>query len=258
MVDDPLIEAHLDRIAARLRFHGSYRDRIMAELRAHLEDAVDAGVAQGRTRAEATEVAIKELGDPTELASRFVPQEATLDRVGLGLFIAAVGLGILALRVVGDPPTLGGLIQGRLGAPVLLLTALAALAAVGVVIARFREQLGVPGSLGAAALATAGLAMVFGGFYGPLEAHADLHMVTSVWWLGFVALVGSGVALLAWTAWARGLVSAGPLLLGGAGLVFVFGSGLGITRLLDAAGLMLLAGAAVGAGIALRRERPLV
>lgn len=255
MVEDPLIEEHLERIGTRLRLHGAYRERVMAELRAHLEDAVDAGVAEGRTRAEATEAAIKELGDPTKLAGGFAPQEASRDRAGLGLLIAGAGLGICAVRFLGEPGLIGGFALGQASMPLLLL---AALAVVGVVIARFREQLGVPGTFGAAALATAAAAMLFGGgSYGSLDAYAGFSLLPGMWRLAVVALATTGIALLAWTAWARGLIAAGPLILGGTGLGFVLGSGLATTRELGTFGLLLLAGAAVGAGLTLRRDPPL-
>jgi hypothetical protein len=56
MANNPVIEEHLGRIAAGLRLRGRYRDRVMIELQAHLEDAVNAGVADGRSHAEATEL----------------------------------------------------------------------------------------------------------------------------------------------------------------------------------------------------------
>ena len=47
MAPDALIEERLVEIDAALGLRGRYRDRVIAEIRAHLLDAADAAVARG-------------------------------------------------------------------------------------------------------------------------------------------------------------------------------------------------------------------
>ncbi|MBU0639203.1 MAG: hypothetical protein KKB50_10095 [Planctomycetes bacterium] len=70
-MSDREFEAYLMLLSRCLRLSAAQRDEIRRELRAHLEEAVEAEQAGGATREQALLRALEDFGDAAELAARF-------------------------------------------------------------------------------------------------------------------------------------------------------------------------------------------
>lgn len=102
-----LVEPYLAEIAARLPGPASTRSCIVAELRSGLLDAMDVYRSTGLAPAEAAEAAIREFGDPGQIANEFLPEIAASQarRVAAVLLVTGplTGLLWLATAAVSHP-----------------------------------------------------------------------------------------------------------------------------------------------------------
>ena len=71
MLPEPDYESYLSLLTRFLRFSPSQRDEIRRELRAHMEEAIEAQLERGVPRDEAVRRALDDFGDAAELAARF-------------------------------------------------------------------------------------------------------------------------------------------------------------------------------------------
>ena len=71
MLSDPDYDAYLSLLTRFLRLSPSQRDEIRRELRAHMEEAIEAQLERGVPRDEAVRRALEDFGDAAELAARF-------------------------------------------------------------------------------------------------------------------------------------------------------------------------------------------
>lgn len=71
MLPDPDYESYLSLLTRFLRLSPSQRDEIRRELRAHMEEAIEAQLERGVPRDEAVRRALDDFGDAAELAARF-------------------------------------------------------------------------------------------------------------------------------------------------------------------------------------------
>ena len=71
MLSDPDYDAYLSLLTRFLRLSPSQRDEIRRELRAHMEEAIEAQLECGVPRDEAVRRALEDFGDAAELAARF-------------------------------------------------------------------------------------------------------------------------------------------------------------------------------------------
>jgi HAAS domain-containing protein len=86
-----LIDAYLGQIGAALPGPARTRRDIVAELRSGLLDAADAHRATGMPAAPAIEAAIREFGDPRQVAAGFRPEIAARQARRLALALVATG-----------------------------------------------------------------------------------------------------------------------------------------------------------------------
>lgn len=262
MAANPLIEEHLFKIGAELRVRGRYRDRVLAEIRAHLEDATDAAMARGLAQPEATELAIADVGTASAVAERFTPQASGFTRLSIGMATLGVVLAAASSRAANELHADGA----RLGSSALYTVVWAVgwvsllfLASPMVALfVRHRGRLGRSGALSIVALSASALAAL--GFHfandGSLSWGPDADL-----WRSVLVVLGA-VATLALAAMIRRtrLVSRWPLVLIGSGLALVAVHYLilreqgGATAI---AGLLLLAAGGSACTIALGRQRPL-
>lgn len=91
MTKDQVIDTYLSRVAAALPGSSRARRDVLAELRSGLLDASDAHRAAGLPTDQATEAAIGEFGDPTQVAAAFRPELATRQARHLALCLVATG-----------------------------------------------------------------------------------------------------------------------------------------------------------------------
>lgn len=70
-MSDMQFDAYLNLLTRFLRLSPRQREEIRRELRAHLEEAIEAELARGRTREEAITRILDDFGDAAELAARF-------------------------------------------------------------------------------------------------------------------------------------------------------------------------------------------
>jgi hypothetical protein len=129
------VPSYLAEISARLPGSGRVRASIVAELRAGLLDAIDASQAAGLTADQAATAAIREFGDPAQIAAAFGPELGARRARSTALALVTTG------PVIGLLWTLAGLashigIRGMApwhwtgappGAPVLFAAAFATL-----------------------------------------------------------------------------------------------------------------------------------
>src|SRR5262245_43849056 len=90
-------ETYLTALSAQLPGPARYRDGIIAELRAGLADATDAYQAAGLPPGEATQAAVREFGEPGEIAAAFRPELAARQsrRTALTLLASGPIVGVL-------------------------------------------------------------------------------------------------------------------------------------------------------------------
>lgn len=99
---DAAFDAWLALLSRFLRLSPKQRDEIRRELRAHLEDGVEAEVARGLSRDQAVLKVLEDLGDAAELAHRFRQPHPVRRWIMQGtlaaacLAIVAIGLSLLA------------------------------------------------------------------------------------------------------------------------------------------------------------------
>lgn len=93
-------DAYLGLLARFLRLDSRQREEIGRELRAHIEEAVDADMARGIPREQAIRRALDEFGDAAELAARFSSIGRKRRWIMRGTLTAAcIGFAALALNV---------------------------------------------------------------------------------------------------------------------------------------------------------------
>jgi HAAS len=92
MADRDAFDAYLAKVEARLPLGANPRHRVIAELRAHLEEARDAERRRGLAPDEAAAVALARMGTPDEIARRYRAEHPLLDGAVVigGLACAAV------------------------------------------------------------------------------------------------------------------------------------------------------------------------
>jgi hypothetical protein len=258
---DALIEARLVEIDAALGLRGRYRDRVIAEIRAHLLDATDAAVARGQSHQEAIELAVAELGPPEALAERFTPHATAFTRACGAAPVAGILLGVVAWRLLGPLHANGG----RLGSSIPYTAAcilawvstLLVFAPVVALVVRHRGRLGRSGRLGTAALVVTALAAI--GFHFANDGTLNRGPDPDVWRVLLILLSAAGILGLSAMVRRTRLISFWPLAIVGCGiaLVVVHYVALNDGGTTAALGLVLVAvGGAAVAG-ALGRERPL-
>lgn len=94
-MNDVDFEAYLNLLARFLRLNPEQREDIRRELRAHLEDAIEAEVEAGVPREEAVARVLDDFGDAAELAARFSDVGRKRRWIMKGSLIAAsVGFGV--------------------------------------------------------------------------------------------------------------------------------------------------------------------
>lgn len=104
-VSDP-IEAYLDRLLVELSGRARNVRRILAEADDHLRDAVESGVAEGLSTAEAEQWALDRFGSPATVARRFTRRPGrllpvpVLSQLVLALALLA-GVGLVGVGVSG-------------------------------------------------------------------------------------------------------------------------------------------------------------
>jgi hypothetical protein len=114
-VSDP-IEAYLDRLLVELSGRARNVRRILADADDHLRDAVESGVAEGLSTAEAEQRALDRFGSPSTVARRFTRRPGrllpvpVLSQLVLALALLA-GVGLVGIGV-------SGALAGGMGAAV--------------------------------------------------------------------------------------------------------------------------------------------
>ena len=88
---------------------------MLAEIEAHLLDAVDAGMAEGLSREEAAERAVARFGPPATVAGAVPSVTTTLARMVRPLVVAAIGLAAAGMLAVGASGAIAGLFRATLG-----------------------------------------------------------------------------------------------------------------------------------------------
>jgi hypothetical protein len=91
MTGNQLIDAYLGEVAAALPGPARVRNDIVAELRSGLFDAADAHGCAGLPPALAAEAAIREFGDPGQIAAGFRPELAARQARHLAFTLIATG-----------------------------------------------------------------------------------------------------------------------------------------------------------------------
>ncbi|HMQ16396.1 MAG TPA: permease prefix domain 1-containing protein [Phycisphaerae bacterium] len=91
-------EAYLALLSRFLRLTAAQREDIRRELRSHLDDALEAEMAQGLTREQAVLRVLEDFGDAAELAHRFGRRHRARRWIMQGT-LAAACLGVLAIGV---------------------------------------------------------------------------------------------------------------------------------------------------------------
>jgi hypothetical protein len=98
-MSDTDFEAYLALLSRFLRLDHGQRDEIRRELRAHIEEAVEAEVAEGGTREQAILHVLDDFGDAAELAARFRSVDRKPRWIMRGTMAAAcVGMGLLLVN----------------------------------------------------------------------------------------------------------------------------------------------------------------
>lgn len=93
-----MIEERLDEIAHHMTVHGPYRARVLAELRAHLEDATERYEAEGLPHDGAVQRAIDHLGSSEVVTAGLRPQQTRRTRILAALPLAGIACGGASAR----------------------------------------------------------------------------------------------------------------------------------------------------------------
>ncbi|MFU8871597.1 permease prefix domain 1-containing protein [Micromonospora sp. SL4-19] len=103
-MNEPPIDAHLDRLFDRLAGTGAAGRRALTEVEDHLRSAAAQAVADGADPVEAERIAVARFGDAGEIAARLrrvhLPTSDVLRRVFAGAWLLGA-LGLLAIGVSG-------------------------------------------------------------------------------------------------------------------------------------------------------------
>jgi hypothetical protein len=257
---EPLIEQHLDQVGQALHVRGPYRDRVLTELRSHLEDAADRGEARGLTRQKAAQAAIDQLGAVGELVADLRPRATTRTRILAGLPVVGLVLATGSTRGANELHENGGRLWTSVPYTAIWLVGwLSILLISGPLIALFVRHRGVLGRIGIAAagaitlVAAALVALHFSndGSFTPGDP--------STW--RSIAIATAGLATVALVVMIRRsqLLPQWPLMLVATGLALIAGhyfllDGRSSFALL---GMACLAAAGVGYTLILVQERPL-
>lgn len=257
---EPLIEQYLDQVGQALHVRGPYRDRVLTELRSHLEDAADRGEAMGPTRQQAAQAAIDQLGAVGELVAGVRPRATKRTRILAGLPVIGLVLAAGSIRGANELHETGGRLWSSVPyTTVWLVGWLSILMMGGPLIALFVRHRGVLGRIGIAAagavtlVAAALLAFHFsndGSF-----TRGD----PSTWRSTAIATAGLATVALVVMIRRAQLIPQWPLMLVATGLALIAAhyflldgrSGLALF------GMACLAAAAVGYTFILVKERPL-
>jgi len=257
---EPLIERHLDQVRASLHVRGPYRDRVLAELRSHIEDAADRAEAGGLTREHAERAAIDQLGPVEDLVAGLRPRATRRTRILAGL--PAVGLVLVAAanRATNELHEDGG----RLGSSIpytaaYLVAWLSALLIGAPLLAVFVRHRGALGLLG---LATAGAVILVIAALLAFNFSNDGTLTRgdpSIWRGLAIATGGLATAALVMVIQRAQLLPRWPLVLLGSGLTLVAAHYLlpGRGGNLAVVGMACIVGAGVAYTVILVRERPL-
>lgn len=112
---DDAVQRYLDDLYAGLRGSPRACRRMLAEVEAHLLDAVDAGVAEGLSREEAAGRAVARFGPPATVAGTVPSVTTTLARVLRPLVVAGVGLAAAGMLAIGASGVIAGVFRATLG-----------------------------------------------------------------------------------------------------------------------------------------------
>jgi hypothetical protein len=149
---EQLIEQYLDQVGQALHVRGPYRDRVLTELRSHLEDAADRGEASGLTRQKAAQAAIDQLGAVGELVAGVRPRATRLTRILAGLPVVGLVLAAGSIRGANELHETGGRLWLSVPSTTVWLVGwLSILLMGGPLIALFVRHRGVLGRIGIAA-----------------------------------------------------------------------------------------------------------
>ncbi len=140
MTDDDKIRGYVRDVRSELQLPRSEKRRVAEELANHLDDSADRHMRSGHTRKEAVDVAIAELGDPSDVASEFNDETSRGSHVkgipkwlplALPTFQLLLGGILLAWSLIGD---LAGSTRGNrtIQGQYLLLVIAAAILSYGV------------------------------------------------------------------------------------------------------------------------------
>jgi hypothetical protein len=199
VADDGVIDAHLDELRAKMRWHRDVVD-IVAEADDHLRSSVDALIASGVDAADAEREAIARFGDPAIVARACattrrgrlaVPTSSTRQAGVLGVVSGSLWLAYPMVWLI------GGLLYDRVG-PTSAGDELGSPAQLGVVLVMGATLLG-------AACSTLVVVFVLAQRHGGFGAAGTLGMVAGG--------VGVGAAFLGWfyLGWASALMVAAAL-----------------------------------------------
>lgn len=73
MLDQTMIDRYLEDVDSYLHVDRAHRQRLLAEIEGHLDDAVEAHITQGIQPQDAMRRAIAEVGPPQDVAMQFSP-----------------------------------------------------------------------------------------------------------------------------------------------------------------------------------------
>lgn len=90
-----MIDAYVAALAARVRVPRRHRERILGEVREHLDDAAARLVAQGLSRSAAEQRAVESFGLAGALAEQFNHQSAATTTRRMPMFMAGCGAGVV-------------------------------------------------------------------------------------------------------------------------------------------------------------------
>lgn len=96
---EPLIEKRIQEIASDIRVRGRYRERVLAELRVHLEDATERYEAEGLPHDEAVQTAIDHLGKSEAIGAGLRPQQTSRTWILAALPFAGLAMAGASARV---------------------------------------------------------------------------------------------------------------------------------------------------------------
>lgn len=151
---EPLIEKRIQEIASDIRVRGRYRERVLAELCVHLEDATERYEAEGLPHDEAVQTAIDHLGQGEAIGAGLRPQQTSRTWILAALPLAGVAVAGASARLTNILHERGDrLWSSPLYTSVSLIGWLSIILLCGPVAALFIRHRGLLGRTGAAAAA---------------------------------------------------------------------------------------------------------